>query len=175
MEILLRGFFIAPKIDDLPPKPKTMVQQDLKFHCLFWDQLNKEELYELLRLRQEVFVYEQYCPFIDNDGLDQKALHLWLSKEELPIAYSRVLPPGSPYKEASFGRLLVAKSHRGEGLASYLLEQSLLQIKSQYGAVPIRIMAQHYLVDFYSRFGFKKLEGAVWEDDILHFYMTKEA
>lgn len=150
-----------------------MVLQNLKFHCLFWNDLSKNELYELLRLRQAVFVYEQYCPFVDNDRLDQKALHLWLSKDEAPIAYSRVLAPGSQYQEASFGRLVVDKSFRGKGLAAFLIEQSLQQISAHYGAVPIRIMAQHYLVAFYSRYGFKKLEGAVWEDDILHFYMTK--
>ena len=139
-----------------------------------WRELTKDELYAILRLRQEVFVLEQYCPFVDADDLDQKAIHMAVWDGEDLVGYSRILPAGAPYEESSFGRLIVAKSFRSTGLGTELVERSLKIIEEYFGPGDIRIMAQHYLIPFYGRFGFRALKGRVWEDDILHFYMIKE-
>jgi ElaA protein len=140
-----------------------------------WDSLLKEELYEILRLRQEVFVLEQYCPFIDNDNWDQQGVHLWVcrSPEKRVLGYSRVLPPNTLYEEASFGRVVVDRSARGQKLGVQLVENSIVLMDERgYGA--IKILAQHYLLDFYARFGFSRQEK-VWEDDILHYHMLRQA
>ncbi len=140
-----------------------------------WESLQKEELYEILRLRQEVFVLEQYCPFIDNDNWDQQGVHLWVcrSSEKRVLGYSRVLPPNTLYEEASFGRVVVDRSARGQELGVQLVENSIVLMDERgYGA--IKILAQHYLLDFYARFGFSRLEK-VWEDDILHYHMIRRA
>ena len=140
-----------------------------------WESLQKEELYEILRLRQEVFVLEQYCPFIDNDNWDQQGVHLWVcrSSEKRVLGYSRVLPPNTLYEEASFGRVVVDRSARGQELGVQLVENSIgLMDERGYGA--IKILAQHYLLDFYERFGFSRQEK-VWEDDILHYHMLRQA
>ena len=140
-----------------------------------WESLQKEELYEILRLRQEVFVLEQYCPFIDNDNWDQQGVHLWVCRasEKRVLGYSRVLPPNTLYEEASFGRVVVDRSARRQELGVQLVENSIvLMDKRGYGA--IKILAQHYLLDFYARFGFSRQEK-VWEDDILHYHMLRQA
>jgi ElaA protein len=147
----------------------------LVWHISDWDSLLKEELYEILRLRQEVFVLEQYCPFIDNDNWDQQGLHLWVcrSSEKRVLGYSRVLPPNTLYEEASFGRVVVDRSARGQELGVQLVENSIVLMDERgYGA--IKILAQHYLLDFYERFGFSRQEK-VWEDDILHYHMLRQA
>ena len=147
----------------------------LVWHISDWSALQKEELYEILRLRQEVFVLEQYCPFVDNDNWDQHGVHLWVrrSSEKRVLGYSRVLPPNTLYKEASIGRVVVAPSARGKGLGVQLVVNSIGSTDERgYGA--IKILAQHYLLDFYAHFGFSRQEK-VWEDDILHYHMFRQA
>lgn len=139
-----------------------------------WQGLSKEELYEILRIRQEIFVLEQYCPFVDSDDLDQQAYHIWATHNDRIVGYSRVVAPGDQYQEASFGRLIVLPEYRHTGLGGDLVNASLKLIQKEFAGSGIKIMAQHYLLPFYCRYGFQKVEGKVWEDDILHYYMIKE-
>ena len=94
----------------------------LVWHLSDWASLQKEELYRILRLRQEVFVLEQYCPFVDNDDWDQHGAHLWVCgpSEKSVLGYSRILPPNTLYKEASLGRVVVDRSARGGQLGLQL-------------------------------------------------------
>ncbi len=147
----------------------------LVWHLSDWASLQKEELYRILRLRQEVFVLEQYCPFVDNDDWDQHGAHLWVcgQSDKSVLGYSRILPPNTLYKEASLGRVVVERSARGAQLGLQLVEKSISLIEERgYGA--IKILAQHYLLDFYARFGFSR-EESIWEDDILHYHMVRQA
>ena len=98
----------------------------------FYD-LERDALYEILRVRQEVFVVEQNCAYLDADGLDQQALHLlgWqqddLGHRQL-AAYLRLLPPGSRYPEPSIGRLLTVHSTRGTGLGEAIMHEALARV-----------------------------------------------
>jgi ElaA protein len=143
------------------------------FKIAHWGDLSKEQLYAILRLRQEVFVFEQYCPYVDCDNLDVIATHIWAEVDGELVAYIRNIPPNTQYEEASFGRVIVDRRYRSTGLGKKIVYLGLQQMKEEYGYVPVRIMAQHYLLKFYSSFGFKALPAKVWEDDILHFYMLK--
>src|SRR5688572_2415684 len=111
-----------------------------------YDELTLTELYELLRLRIEVFVVEQNCPFQDLDRQDNQAYHLlgYAENEEL-AAYARLFDAGISYEEVAIGRVAVSPAHRGKGLGQELMRQAIAYCEVLYGAQPIKIGAQQYL------------------------------
>lgn len=141
-----------------------------------WDQLSVEELYALLQFRQEVFVVEQACPYLDADGKDPRAWHLWLAdRNGFMLAYCRLLPPGVSYPEhASIGRVISRHAHRGLGLGRDLMNQALAEIRRLWPDAPIRISAQCYLEEFYTSLGFRGHGEVYPEDDIPHRAMDWE-
>jgi len=80
-----------------------------------FNQLTTSELYQILRLRSEVFVVEQDCVYQDVDDKDQKGLHLFISDKKEVIAYTRLFAPGDYFETASIGRVVVASKNRKEG------------------------------------------------------------
>lgn len=137
--------------------------------------LSAPELYQILALRSEVFVVEQNCVYLDPDGLDQVAWHLWAHEAGQVRAYLRVLPPGVKFAEVSLGRVISHASVRGSGLGQALLARGLQQIEQQYGQVAVRISAQLYLQRFYQGFGFQVCGEAYDEDGIPHVEMLRPA
>ncbi len=147
-----------------------------EFTCLPFAQLSLQQLYELLALRQEVFVVEQDCPYLDADGKDEPAHHLlgYNTQGQL-IAYARLLPPGISYPEyASIGRVITAMPARRTGAGKALMRESLQWCRQLYGAVPVKISAQVYLLKFYRSFGFQEVGEEYLEDDIPHIAMVRE-
>ena len=141
-------------------------------------ELTTDELYQVLRLRQQVFIVEQNCIYEDLDGLDQGAWHLigWRAQKgglRTIDAYLRVLGPGVKYQESSIGRVIVSQSARGSGLGKALMNQALLMISKSLSNAPIRISAQHHLEKFYSEYGFERVSEPYDEDGILHIEMLK--
>lgn len=137
-------------------------------------ELAAAELYEMLALRQRVFVVEQNCAYLDADGLDLAAWHLYGRDKSTKAlhAYIRVLPPGLKYRETSLGRVLTAPEARGRGFAKAAMHEALRRIVLEYGASQaIRISAQSYLEKFYSDFGFRRTGEAYLEDGIPHIEM----
>ncbi len=140
-----------------------------------WEELSKEELYAVLELRQRVFVVEQCCPFIDNDSLDQQSLHVWKQSEEGDvIAYGRIVPPGTEFKELSIGRLVTHPNERGKGIGRELVNFVLEEAFRWKGRQPVRITAQWYLRDFYSSFGFEVDGKEFMLDHIPHQEMIRK-
>ena len=137
---------------------------------LFVD-LSASELYEILKLRQEVFILEQNCIYADIDGFDKLAWHLLGFKNEKLEGYVRVIPPGFKYKESSIGRVLTIKYNRGNGLGKTLIQHAITHIQQTYPKHSIRISAQLYLKKFYRDFGFKITSDPYDEDGILHVEM----
>ena len=74
-----------------------------------FSELTLEELHDILKLRTEIFIVEQNCPYQDIDGADKVAYHLYLKENNEILAYLRVLPEGATYKEASIGRVVSAR------------------------------------------------------------------
>ncbi|WP_247233911.1 GNAT family N-acetyltransferase [Telluribacter sp. SYSU D00476] len=134
--------------------------------------LTLDELYQFLRLRSEVFVVEQTCPFLDIDNKDQPCHHLmgWTPEGEL-AAYTRLVPPGLSYEEVSIGRVVSSPQYRRYGIGRELMQKSIESIGQLYGQVPIRIGAQLYLKKFYESFGFEQVGEMYLEDDIEHIQM----
>jgi len=136
-------------------------------------ELTLTELYAIMRLRQEVFIVEQNCPYLDADGKDLKSYHLMGYVNNELVAYSRIVKPGVSYQEVSIGRVVSSTKHRGLAYGRQLMSESIAQIEKQYGPVPIRIGAQLYLQKFYESFGFVKEGEAYLEDGIPHIIMLR--
>jgi ElaA protein len=136
-----------------------------------FDELSTQELYQILRLRSEVFVVEQNCVYQDIDNKDQKALHLFGILEGEIIAYSRLFKPGDYFEFSSIGRVVVAEKHRDKNFGHALIDQSILEIKNRFKVENITISAQLYLKKFYESHGFKATSEMYLEDDIPHIEM----
>ena len=139
-----------------------------------FDELSNKVLYKILQLRCEVFVVEQNCPYLDEDDKDQECYHLMGWKDGILAAYTRILPAGLAFEEASIGRVVTSAKARGEGLGRTLMLQSIKALYNLYGEVPIKIGAQLYLRDFYTSLGFSQVSDTYLEDNIPHIKMLKQ-
>ncbi len=139
--------------------------------------LTVNELYKIMALRQEVFVVEQNCPYLDADGVDIYAHHLMLYNEEGQlIAYTRLVPEGISYEGyTSIGRVVSSPSVRGLGVGKLLMQRSIEAVKAIFGSSqPIKIGAQSYLLAFYQNLGFVPTGEEYLEDGIPHTKMIRE-
>ena len=139
-----------------------------KFH-----ELSPLELYEILKLRSQVFVVEQNCVFLDMDDRDQMAHHLQGRINGQLAAVVRILPPGLAYEEPSIGRVVSSPLFRRKGVGIELMKKAIEETISLYGQVAIKIGAQLYLKKFYESFGFVQCSETYLEDDIPHIKMIR--
>jgi len=148
----------------------------LKFHCLSFDELSTHQLYELLQLRQEVFIVEQDCPYLDADDKDQASFHiLGLDSNGDLQAYTRIVPPGLSYENySSIGRVITSSEVRGKKQGVPLMQFSIDRTLDKWPDHSIKISAQTYIVKFYNSLGFKELGEEYLEDDLPHIAMIKE-
>jgi ElaA protein len=138
-----------------------------------FNELTVHELYAILRLRSEIFVVEQNCPFQDMDNKDQSSWHLMGWYKEKLVAYTRLLPPGTAYDYASIGRVVTSASSRGTGIGRQLMEKSISELQRLFGTGPIKIGAQLYLKEFYHSLGFEQSSDIYDEDGIDHIEMIR--
>ena len=139
-----------------------------------FDELTIHELYQILRLRSEVFVVEQDCVYQDVDNKDQKALHIIGMKDGQVVAYTRVFKPGDYFDNVSIGRVVVSQEQRQYGLGKQIMLASLAAIDQRFPNKPIEISAQSYLLKFYTDLGFSAFGEEYLEDGIPHRRMLKE-
>jgi ElaA protein len=139
-----------------------------ELHVASFADLDPRTLYDLLRLRVDVFVVEQKCAYPELDGRDTEpgTLHLWLEQDRVPVAYLRILTEGAARR---IGRVVVARSARGAGHARQLMSAALAII----GRRPCVLDAQSYLLDFYAGFGFVPSGPEYVEDGIPHVPMCR--
>jgi len=137
--------------------------------------LSARELFEIYRLRSEVFVVEQNCVYRDIDDKDLSSLHVMLLNNQELIGYCRILPPGSSYKEPSIGRVAVIKTSRGNGSGKLLMKHSLNKTMELFDNQDIVISAQSYLRQFYTELGFTAEGEEYLEDDIPHIKMRHKS
>ncbi|MER3319517.1 MAG: GNAT family N-acetyltransferase [Allomuricauda sp.] len=139
-----------------------------------FDELTIEELYQILRLRSEVFVVEQDCVYQDLDNKDQKALHIIGKKGDEIVAYTRIFKPGDYFENVSIGRVVVNQDQRKYGLGKQIMHASLTAINERFPDSPIEISAQSYLLKFYTDLGFNAFGEEYLEDGIPHMRMLKK-
>ncbi|MTI71945.1 MAG: GNAT family N-acetyltransferase [Firmicutes bacterium] len=136
-----------------------------------YNDLTLDELYDILKIRTDIFVVEQNCPYPECDGKDKFSYHVIGKKNNEIIAYLRILPKGISYKEVSIGRVLVKKDHRGLELGKQIMKKAIKFIKEELKENFIRISAQKYLLNFYKSLGFTKESEVYLEDGIEHIEM----
>jgi ElaA protein len=136
-------------------------------------ELTPFELYEIMWLRNEVFVVEQNCVFQDADYKDQKSWHLMgLNEKGKLIAYCRILPVGVSYNMASIGRVVTNPVARRTGAGKILMQKAIEICSELFETKEIKIGAQYYLKNFYSSLGFHQTSDIYLEDGIEHIEMV---
>ncbi|MBU9672312.1 GNAT family N-acetyltransferase [Planococcus sp. CP5-4] len=140
-----------------------------------FDDFTAQALYNILKLRVEVFVVEQNCPYPELDGLDEVSTHMVYEEDGEVLAYARLVPAGKKYDAPSIGRVIVRKEARGRGLAKELLERSIRYIDEQWKEPEIQLQGQVYLKEFYGSFGFEAISEIYNEDGIPHIDMKRYA
>lgn len=138
--------------------------------------LTTTELYQILQLRNEVFIVEQNCPFQDLDDKDFKCYHLmgFDTNSQKVMAYTRIVPAGISYDEASIGRVVTSPLARRKGIGKQLMKNSIELLEELYGGISIKIGAQLYLKKYYESFDFQQIEEVYLEDGIEHILMIRK-
>jgi len=147
----------------------------ISFRCKPFHELTAPQLYAIMALRQEVFIVEQNCPYLDADGKDLKGYHLSGHDDDGKlVAYARLLPKGVSYDNfVSIGRIATSPTVRGTGAGQALMKACLDNMESLFSGESIKISAQSYLRNFYEAFGFAVSGDEYLEDDIPHLPMVR--
>lgn len=145
-----------------------------------FDELSLDQLYDLLKLRIDVFVVEQTCYYPDLDSepnqLDRHpdTLHVLGYQNNKLIAYLRILPKGQSYDNyISIGRVVIAKQARRSGLGHQLMCEALNLCQQYFSNQSIKISAQEHLINYYQQHGFEQVSDMYLEDNIPHVAMIK--
>ena len=139
-------------------------------HKKSFQELTLDELYELLRIRADVFVVEQDCVYQDLDGDDQASIHLWLTEGDKVVALCRVCPAGTHMDDVSIGRVITTV--RGKGYGRRMMLEGIKAAREHFGADRIVIEAQEYARGFYEQVGFRQSSDPFILDGIPHIRMT---
>jgi len=146
------------------------MKTELQLHKKMFQELTTDELYELLRVRSEVFVVEQNCVYQDLDGDDQKSIHLWLTLANRVVALARICPANTHMKEISIGRVITTERDRGYG--KQMMRHAIDAAIEHFDAKVIDIEAQEYAKGFYESVGFRQSSDTFMLDGIPHIKMT---
>lgn len=148
-------------------------QYPLIWHSKAFNELTVNELYAILQLRNQVFVVEQECPYLDIDGKDSQCQHLWATFDNKIAAYARIVPAGVNFEQAAIGRVISNPVFRGYGFGRELIQQAINYIEQTLGKQPIMLDAQTYLIKFYQSFGFNVVSEVYLEDNLPHVNMLR--
>ena len=146
------------------------ISSEVVLHKKTFQELTTAELYELLRVRSEVFVVEQNCVYQDMDYDDQASIHLWLTVAGKVVALARVCPAGTHMQEISIGRVITTE--RGKGYGRQIMLHAIDAAIAHFHATRIDIEAQEYAKGFYEGVGFSQSSNTFMLDGIPHIRMT---
>ena len=153
-----------------------MTPEQIHWSFVHYDRIAADDLYDLLALRQRVFVVEQRCVFLDMDGVDRFSWHLLgrqsAAGDEPLAAYLRIVPPGRRFQEPSIGRVVTAPEVRRTGVGRVLMLEGIRRTREIYPGQPIKLSAQRYLENFYGSLGFVVSGEPYDEDGIPHINMV---
>jgi len=150
-----------------------MTNNPLRFECFEFDKLSLRQLYRVMQLRQEVFVVEQDCPYLDCDDKDTESYHVCgFDRSDSIEAYTRLVPPGVSYDGySSIGRVVTSEAIRRQGQGVPLMEESIRYCLRFWPTYDIKISAQVYIKRFYENLGFVTTGDEYLEDGIPHVAM----
>lgn len=143
----------------------------MNWHIKTFNDLTINELYAILKLRQDVFIIEQNCIYPDIDNIDEESIHIFASYDNIIVAYCRIVYPGIKYNEPSIGRVIVDSTFRNKKIGTQLLEKAILTNEKLFPNMRNRISAQSHLQTFYQNLGFESISEIYLEDGIPHIEM----
>jgi ElaA protein len=144
---------------------------NILWHTSRFHELSLDQFHDILKLRIDVFVVEQNCPYDELDDRDRDAVHIWGSNEaDEVIAYARMLPP-TDEKPPAIGRVIVREDARGKGVGHELMHKCLDYLKVAHGSIRSRLSAQEHLQGFYRDHGYITTSGVYDLDGIPHINM----
>ena len=148
----------------------------LKWQCHTFDRFSLASLYQMLRLRDQVFVQEQQSIYGDLDNLDHAALHVCgYDAQQKLLAYARILAPGSKYPDmVAIGRVVIAPERRGHGIGRQLMQQVLQQCQQHFPGINQQLSAQLAIVNFYQSLGFNLVSAPCDDGGIAHVDMLRQ-
>jgi ElaA protein len=149
----------------------------IEWRALTFSQLSTTELFDIIKLRIDVFVVEQNCPYPELDYKDKltSTVHLAGYIDGEIALYTRLLDEGVSYEDCtSIGRVIVAGEWRKARLGDTLMQHSIDEIQQRFGQAPIQIGAQHHLLNFYQKHGFEQCSEVYDEDGIPHILMIRQ-
>ena len=147
---------------------------NLEWSCSSFCELNNNQLHQIVRMRQQIFIIEQKCIYEDIDEFDMISSHIQARKNDELAAYCRVLPAGSQYEEVSIGRVMVSKKFRNHGLGRRLMEEAHDWCESNFKSSRIRLNAQYYLESFYHSLQYISISPPYDDEGVLHIEMYRE-
>ncbi len=133
-------------------------------------ELTHDELYQILDLRNLIFIMEQKILYIDTDFKDQYCMHYMIKDGDRVISYLRVVPKGKKFAEYALSRVATRPEYRGLKLGEKIIKTAM----DDYKGEPFRISGQAYLKSYYERLGYHVERGPYIEEDILHYEMLAE-
>lgn len=149
-----------------------MQKSELTWEVKSFNNLSVLELHDLLKVRVDVFVVEQECPYEEIDGMDTVCWHLLgKNNDGKTLATARIAPADSIYPEVSIGRVAIDKSLRRKGLGKVVMQKAIDYCEDELNAPTIKIAAQLYLKNFYSNLGFVQISEVYLWDGIEHIDM----
>ncbi len=150
-----------------------MAEADYSVDVRTLDEFSPRELYTMLKMRTDVFVVEQKCPYPELDGKDIETLHLRLLSGGELLASARIDGSPLPPSPVIIGRVLVSPDHRGKRLGEALMTETIAACERLFSGHPIALSAQSHLRRFYETFGFVAVSEEYLEDDIPHIDMER--
>ena len=136
-----------------------------------YNDLSKDQFFDILKLRIEIFVVEQCCYYQELDNEDKEAFHVSIYNDGIIVAVGRIIP-NHHNKEVKIGRIAVKMEHRKKGLAYKMMKDIMNFISKKYKNFSVLLSAQTYLIEFYQSFGFKEIGNTYLEDGIEHINMV---
>ncbi|MEC7814422.1 MAG: GNAT family N-acetyltransferase [Bacteroidota bacterium] len=136
-----------------------------------YNDLSKDQFFDILKLRIEIFVVEQCCYYQELDNEDKEAFHVSIYNDGIIVAVGRIIP-NLHNKEVKIGRIAVKMEHRKKGLAYKMMKDIMNFISKKYKNFSVLLAAQTYLIEFYQSFGFKEIGSTYLEDGIEHINMV---
>ncbi len=152
-------------------KQQQPVDSDLRWRWYVLDEMKPRLLYDMLALREAIFVIEQNCIYQELDGLDKAAQHLLVTEGKVVIACLRVLPPAGQQACVRIGRVAVSSSWRKHGIARSMMLRAIEKVQQDYPSCKVYLAAQTYLKEFYQSLGFQVCGDEFLEDGIQHVPM----
>ena len=136
-----------------------------------YNDLSKDQFFDILKLRIEIFVVEQCCYYQELENEDKEAFHVSIYNDGIIVAVGRIIP-NLHNKEVKIGRIAVKMEHRKKGLAYKMMKDIMNFISKKYKNFSVLLSAQTYLIEFYQSFGFKEIGNTYLEDGIEHINMV---